>query len=253
MNLSGKRILITRPRAQAGEFAGLLRAAGAQPVIFPVIDIAPPEDVAALDRSLSELECYDWLVLTSVNGVEAVWARMEALGIEGLPAGLRLAAIGPKTARALEERGCPPDFVPDEYVAEAILPGLGDLRGRRVLLLRADLARPALAQAIEAAGGTAHEVVAYRTIPARPDPEALDELRLGVDLVTFTSSSTVRCFAALVREAGLDPLALQGEPLFACIGPITAQTARSEGFPVNLIAEEYTTVGLIRALQALPD
>jgi uroporphyrinogen-III synthase len=174
---------------------------------------------------------------------------MAALGIEKVPPSVRLAAIGPKTAAALERRGAAPHFVPEEYVAEAILPGLGDLNGRRVLLLRADLARPALALAINAAGGTADEIAAYRTLPAQPDPEGLEALRQGVDVITFTSSSTVRNFSALARCAGLNPLALPCRPLFACIGPITAGTAWTEGFPVGLVAGEYTTSGLIRALQ----
>ncbi len=253
MDITGKRILITRPRGQAESFAAALRAAGARPVVFPVIEIAPLEDAAALDRALKDLESYHWLILTSVNGVEAVWERLAAHKIEALPPDLRLAAIGPKTAGALRAQGAEPHFVPQEYVAEAILPGLGELRGRRVLLARAELARPALAQAIRAAGGTADEIAAYRTLPSRLDPEGLQALRAGVDVITFTSSSTVRNFAALVRKAGLDPLALPGDPLFACIGPITAATAREEGFPVHLEAEEYTTAGLIRALQSALD
>jgi len=253
MDLTGKRILITRPRTQAGDFAAALHAAGAVPVLFPVIEISPLEDPSALDQALQKLEGYQWMVLTSVNGVEAVWKRLAALGIDTLPAELRIAAIGPKTAEALRARGAEPHFVPDEYVAEAILPGLGELRGRRVLLPRAELARPALAQAIRLAGGVADEIAAYRTLPSRPDPQGLEALRSGVDVVTFTSSSTVRNFAALVRGAGLDPLALPGNPSFACIGPITAAVAREEGFPVRLEAEEYTTDGLIRALQSALD
>jgi uroporphyrinogen-III synthase len=250
MDLAGKRVLITRPLDQAGEFAAALRAAGARPVLFPVIEIAPLEDTSALDIALAGLDGYDWLVLTSVNGVEAVWERLAALGIEGIPPTVRLAAIGPQTCASLAARGAAPHFVPDEYVAEAILPGLGDLRGRRVLLPRADLARPDLALAIHAAGGVADEIAAYRTLPAQADPQGLAALREGMEVVTFTSSSTVRNFAALARSAGLDPLDLPGSPLFACIGPITAGTARSEGFPVGLVADEYTTAGLIRALQA---
>jgi uroporphyrinogen-III synthase len=144
--------------------------------------------------------------------------------------------------------GVQPEFVPDEYVAEAILPGLGELQGCRVLLLRADLARPALPQAIRQSGGEAHEIAVYNTVAAELDPEALEALRQGVDVVAFTSSSTVRNFVSLVRQAGLDPAALPGNPLYACIGPVTAQTAREEGLPVSLVADEYTTEGLIKAL-----
>jgi uroporphyrinogen III methyltransferase/synthase len=247
--LQGKRVVITRPRHQAGEFAAALQEAGAQAILFPVIEIGPVEDTTALDHALLKLHCYDWLILTSVNGVEALWERMNELKLEQVPAGVHVAAIGPKTAEALQERGVVPEFVPPEYVAEAIVPGLGDLRGRWALLPRADLARPALADAICDAGGVAHEIAAYHTLPAVPDPEALQALRTSVDVLTFTSSSTVRNFVSLTSAAGLDPLQLPGDPLVACIGPITAATARQSGFKVSLVAEEYTTQGLLEALK----
>lgn len=247
-DLYGKRIVVTRPRAQSAEFVAALRAVGARPVPFPVIEIGPAADTTALDRALEKLACYDWLILTSVNGVDALWQRILALGISGVPREVRVAAIGPKTAAALRHRGMEPDFVPEEYIAEAILPGLGDLNGRWVLLPRADLARPALAEAIQASGGVAHEIAAYHTLPAEPDPEGLNALRAGVDVVTFTSSSTVRNFAALMDRSGLDAHCLPGDPIYACIGPITAATAKEEGFPVAIIADEYTTHGLREAL-----
>ena len=120
------------------------------------------------------------------------------------------------------------------------------------MLLRADLARAALPQAIEHAGGVAHEIAVYNTLPAQPDPQELRDLQLGVDIVTFTSSSTVRNFVSLARQAGLDPQSLPGEPLIACIGPITAQTALEQGLKVDLVAGEYTTQGLIQALLEFP-
>jgi uroporphyrinogen-III synthase len=251
-NLHGLRVLITRPRHQSMEFASKLQALGAEPVLFPVIEIHPIEDSTALDRALLKMSCYDWIIFTSVNGVQAVLERLSLLGIPGLPNDLLCAAIGPKTAAALEMHGRQPDLIPAEYVAEALLPGLGDLRGKWVLLPRADLARPALAQAIREAGGAAHEIAVYRTLPAEPDSQGLEALQSGVDVVTFTSSSTVRSFLYLVHQAGLDPLDLPGHPRFACIGPITAQTAAEEGLPVDLIAGEFTTDGLLEALQSQP-
>jgi uroporphyrinogen-III synthase len=248
MNLENQRVLITRPRHQAMEFAAALQSLGAVPIPFPVIEIVPVKDPTQLDKALKELHGYHWLILTSVNGVEAVWNRFAALSQDRLPAEVRIAAIGPKTAAALEVRGVTPHFIPSEYVAEAILPGLGHLRGCRVLLPRADLARKALPEAIVKAGGIAHEIVAYHTLPVRPDPLALQALQSGVDVVTFTSSSTVRNFIALVRTAGLEARCLPGQPLIACIGPITAATAREEGLPVHIVAAEYTAEGLIRAL-----
>ena len=252
MELENKRILITRPQPQAADFARQLQALGAVPILFPVIEISPNQDTSAIDQALQQLDQYAWLVLTSVNGVQVVWDRLADLQIEGLPDRLKVAAIGPKTAAALQTVGVVPDFVPDEYVAEAILPGLGELQGLRVLLLRADLARAALPQAIQQAGGVAHEIAVYNTLPAQPDPLELRSLQLGVDVVTFTSSSTVRNFVNLACQAGLDPQALPGDPLIACIGPITAETAREHGLQVDLVASEYTTQGLIQALLDFP-
>jgi uroporphyrinogen-III synthase len=120
------------------------------------------------------------------------------------------------------------------------------------LLLRADIARPALTEAIRHAGGEAHEIPVYRTLAGEPDSTAIEALREGVDMVTFTSSSTVRHFIDLVRRGGLDPVHLPGDPRFVCIGPITAKTAEEEGLPVALTAKEYTTNGIIQALLEAP-
>jgi uroporphyrinogen-III synthase len=240
-----KRILITRPRAQAGDFAEKLRLAGFEPIFFPVIEIQPIENNVALERALAKLECYDWLVFTSVNAVDVVFGQLQNTSLP------QVAAIGPKTAEALEARGITPSFVPDEYVAESILPGLGDLNGKWVLLPRAEIARKALPEAICEAGGIPHEISVYKTLPAQLNPEGLAALKSGVDIVTLTSPSTVQNFVALVRQNGLDPLALPGNPLFACIGPITEQSARKEGFANLVIAREYTTKGLIEVISNL--
>ena len=240
-----KRILITRPRLQAGDFSEKLKAAGLEPIFFPVIEIQPIDGNVALERALSKLECYDWLVFTSANAVAIVVPQLQTLTLP------KVAAIGPKTGKALQDYGIPPTFIPDEYVAEAILPGLGDLRGRWVLLPRAEIARQALPEAICEAGGIPHEIAVYRTLPAQTDPEGLAELRAGVDVVTLTSPSTVRNFVALVRQNGLDPVALPGNPAFACIGPVTEQAAREERLVNLTTAKEYTTEGLIEAIHNL--
>lgn len=240
-----KRILITRPRAQADGFAANLRAAGFEPVYFPVIEIQPIENNIALERALEKLDCYDWLVFTSVNAVEVVLPQVRN---GSMP---QVAAIGPKTAEALKARGITPDFVPAEYVAESILSGLGDLRGRWVLLPRAEIARKALPEAIFEAGGIPHEISVYKTLPAEPNSEGLAALQSGMDIVTLTSPSTVHNFIAIARQHGLDPLALPGDPLFACIGPITEQAAREEGLVHLATAKEYTTEGLIEVISNL--
>ena len=241
------RILITRPRSQAADFAEKLRSAGFEPVFFPVIEISPIEDNAALDRALAKLNCYEWVVFTSVNAVDILFKKYSPL-LLGEGAGVRFAAIGPKTAEALSTRGIRPDFVPEEYVAEAILPGLGDLLGKWVLLPRAEIARKALPEAISQAGGIPHEIAVYKTLPAQPDLEGLAALRSGVDVVTLTSPSTVQNFMAIARGHGLDPLDLPNRPLFACIGPITGQAAREEGLVNIIIAKQYTTEGLVEEI-----
>jgi uroporphyrinogen-III synthase len=245
------KILITRPKAQADTFAENLRAAGFEPIFFPVIEIQPIADNVALRHALLKLTCYDWVVFTSVNGVAVVWEAMTSIGLTSLPENISAAAIGPKTAEALEAHGIRPAFVPAEYTAEAILPGLGDLRGRWVLLPRAEIARKALPEAIFQAGGVAHEIAVYRTLPAVPDPQGMLALRSGLDVVTLTSPSTVQNFIAIVRAAGLNPLALPGNPVFACIGPITEHAASLEGLPNRIVANDYTTEGLIEAIKAL--
>ncbi|MEW5829865.1 MAG: uroporphyrinogen-III synthase [Chloroflexota bacterium] len=267
------KVLITRPRSQADSFAEALAAAGFEPVFFPVIEIRPLIKNAALDRAIEKLDRYDWVVFTSVNGVEAFFDAIarersdrsnlpfdKGIASPTLRSGQaplarndtfpKTAAIGPKTAQALEARGVTPDFVPGEYVAEAILPGLGDLRGRRVLLPRAEIARKALPEAITAAGGVAHEIAVYRTLPAIPDPAGLAALKSGVGAVTFTSPSTVANFVRVARRAGLDPLRLPGNPRIACIGPITREAAVEAGFTDVIAAEEYTTEGLVEVLRA---
>jgi uroporphyrinogen-III synthase len=226
-----------------------LRAAGYEPVHFPVIEIQAIEDNPELDDALEHLDRYHWVVFTSANAVSIVFRNPHADEARKSMAGhVKVAAIGPKTARALRERGVTPDFVPDEYVAEAILPGLGDLRGKRVLLPRADIARKALPKAIAAAGGSPHEVAVYRTVAAEPAPEAVAALRTGVDVITLTSPSTVEHFIEIARNNGIDPLHLPGDPLTACIGPITERAARAAGLSHVVVAEEYTAEGLIRII-----
>ena len=244
------KVLITRPRAQSESFADALRTAGFEPIFFPVIEIRPIENNEALVQALDKLDCYEWVVFTSVNGVEVVFNYLPSLPLgEGRRGeGPRIAAIGPKTAEALQRHGVIPDFVPGEFVAETILPGLGDLRDKWVLLPRAEIARKALPEAIAKAGGIAHEIAVYQTLPVQPDAHALAALKSGVDWITFTSPSTVQSFVEILHQQKLDPFNLIGNPKVACIGPITERTAREEGFEVDLVAKKYTTEGLVTAI-----
>lgn len=242
--LMGKRILVTRPRAQAADLCDKLAVLGAEPIVFPTIEIAPLKDASWLDQAIRQLSQYDWIIFTSVNGVTAFWDRLHAAEKDSSAlAEVSVAAIGPATAQALEQRGVQPHFIPAEYVAEAIVEGIGVVRGRRILLPRADIAREALASELERRGALVDEIAAYRTLPAAPDPRGLAELRRGVDAITFTSSSTVRNFVQLVGGDAISPGAA-----IACIGPITAQTARELGLSVDVAATEYTTNGLVQAL-----
>ena len=251
------KVLITRPRAQAKSFGDALKMAGFEPIYFPVVEIQAVENNTELDNAIKNLAEYDWVVFTSVNAVDVVFGltvgatRLGFTGVldhhDGSPLP-RVAAIGPKTAAALRKHKIEPDFIPSEYVAEAILPGLGDLSGKWVLLPRAEIAREELPEAIAKAGGIAHEVVVYQTLPAKVDMDGLAALKSGVDVITFTSASTVQDFVATAKQNGLDPLNLPNNPLFACIGPITEQAAREEGLSNLVVAKEYTTDGLIEAI-----
>jgi len=249
MNLTNKRILITRPRAQAEELANALNAEGAQPIFFPVIKIIPPDYFSAFDFALQSLEQFDWLILTSIHGVDAFFKRFEVLGIKWIPPHLCVAAVGSKTARRLSEYGVRTDYVPDEYIPETMLPGFGkNIYGKRFLFPQSNLARTVLADRIRSAGGLVTEIVAYQTVINDPDHTEIDELLAGVDVVTFTSPSTVQNFVAIVQKNGLDPLNLPGNPLFACIGPITQKAAEEAGLGNLVTASEYTTDGLIEVI-----
>lgn len=248
--LSDRTVVVTRPRSQAASLSERLERHGARVLEFPTIAIEPPEDPAQLRRAVEAWESFDWLVCTSVNGVAAV---TEALRDAGRSPGdafgrVAVAAIGPSTARSLREAGAEVRIVPSsEYRAEALadelLREVGDASGVRFLLARAAAARPALADRLRTAGGDVVEVEAYSTAVTNPDAERMSRrLREGeVDWLTFTASSTVRNFVRLVEA---DPTAARA----ACIGPITADTAREAGFRVDVVAREYTVPGLVSAL-----
>jgi uroporphyrinogen III methyltransferase/synthase len=246
-DLTSKRVLITRPKAQAAPLIEKLASLGAVPVVCATIEIAPPQETAQFDQAIQHLSAYAWVIFTSVNGVAAFWQRLGALGKTSTALGpVRVAAIGPATAQALNERGVQPNFVPQEYVAEAILAGLGDVQGQRILLPRADIARKALVEELEKRGALPDEIAVYQTRPAALDAATLAELEKGIDIATFTSSSTVRNFFELLgdRASGV----LRGA-LIACIGPITAETARAKGLAVDIVAPVYTVDGLVDALR----
>lgn len=243
------RVLITRPRTQSEPFAQALLTAGFEPVYLPVIEIRPADDLTEMQQAIAQLASYAWVVFTSANGVEVFIDRGlkgRRLKQAGEP---KVAAIGQKTADALRARGLEPDFIPAEYVSEAIRPGLGDVKGKCILLPQAEIARDALPHLIREAGGLPHEVVVYRTLPTEPDPNGLAALKAGVDFITLTSPSTVDNFISLAIEQGLKPLSLPGRPWYVCIGPVTEEAARLHGIFRLIVAKEHTTDGMVAAIR----
>jgi uroporphyrinogen III methyltransferase/synthase len=247
--LIGQRVLVTRTREQASVLSAGLRALGAEAIELPTILVAPPEDWKPLDQAIASLQDYGWIIFTSVNGVRFFWDRLSIAGADARAlAGVKLAAIGPGTAGELAARGLRVDYVPSEYVAEAIAAGLEGVNGQRVLLPRADIARPALADLLRDRGAEIVDVTAYRTLQPHVDPDELRDLLARITVATFTSSSTVRNLTAMTHNAGVDlPTALTSVTV-ACIGPVTAETARDLGLPVHVVAETHTIDGLIQAL-----
>ena len=246
-SLAGLTVLVPRARDQAGDFSALLRARGAEPLEVPTIEIRPVASTAELDHAVEDLAAgrYDWVVLTSVNGVAAVRARAEALG-HGPTAVTRanVAAVGPATEAALRDWGIVPDLVPEAATTAALGQAFPSGRGA-VLLARADLANPQLGALLRDKGWETTEVVAYHTVPVGTlDPAARRRLDRGeVDWVAFTASSTVEGF--LRGYGGPPPPGVR----VAAIGPVTADTARSAGIRVATTAAEHTIGGLVAAIE----
>jgi uroporphyrinogen-III synthase len=253
LRLAGLRVLVTRPEAQSGALLGRLRALGAEPVVCPTIRIEGPADWRPLDEAIGRLSGYDWAIFTSVNGVRFFFERPGALdaAMEAVRShALRLAAIGPATARALEGQRLQVAFMPSRYVAEAILEEIGPVAGLRILLPRADIARKALADGLRAQGASLDEVTAYRTVSAAGgEPMLPGGLAGGVDIATFTSPSTVHGFLALLEAAGRPVGQVLAGAKIACIGPITARAAEQAGLRVDIVAAEHTVDGLLNAIK----
>ncbi|MCB9418214.1 MAG: uroporphyrinogen-III synthase [Ardenticatenaceae bacterium] len=248
--LAGKRIVITRSVEQAASFGEKLAQLGAEPVIFPVIQFValPPEP---LDSALFQLNQYDWLVFTSVNAVEFFFRRVDELDLRlKMP---RVATVGSATAVALQARHIAINFTPDEFTGEALAVGLGDLTGQKILLPRAKIGRPQIVDLLRRQGAEVDDVALYDTVTAVPTPDALAQLEQGFDVITFTSPSSVRNFLKILDTARPQrfskPLrSLLDESVIACIGPITAEEAETNGLNVAIVPSEYTINGLIQAI-----
>jgi len=250
--LAGRRVLVTRALRQAGKFSDGLHALGATVVEVPVLEIIPPESYEPLDAALHQLESYDWLILTSVNAVRVLAERAAALGIPLIqPVGLQVAATGSSTASSVREAGLNVTLLPEAYVAESLVEGLAaQVSGRRILLVRAAVARDVIPDALREAGAEVDVVEAYRNVLPKAAPEQLRlVLAEGIDAATFTSSSSATHLAEAARLAGIAwPLA---GVLAVSIGPITSRTLRESGWEPAAEADPHDVPGLIGAVVRL--
>lgn len=263
-SLAGIRVLVGRARHQASTLCAGLYELGAEVIAIPFIEICKLPSYEPLDSALKDLNQYDWLILTSVNAVDAVWERAKKLQLGKKKfQHLQIAAIGPATSKAIEKHGLRVDVVPEQYVAESVVKSLRNrVKGKRVLLARARVARDLIPRELRKLGARVDVVEAYETTIPRSSRSRLQALlaepKRRPDIITFTSSSTVKNFATLLdRDVGVRrgsdrprkpaPLTLAGIQ-FASIGPITSSTLRELGFRVDIEAKAYTIPGLIKAV-----
>jgi len=249
------QVLVGRTRHQAGALSAGLKGLGADVIEIPFLEIRPPRSYKPLDTALKRIQEFDWLILTSVNGVEALAARMKQLGIPPLQLEhLKIAAIGPATRGEIEKLGLEVSVVPKRYVAEAVVESLQKLvPGQRILLARAKVARDVIPRQLRKLGAQVDVAEAYETVVPESSRSRLKALfenaKRRPDVITFASSSSVKNFMALLGRRGhkihthLDGIRL------ASIGPITSATLRELGLPVDIEAAEFTIPGLIRAIQ----
>jgi uroporphyrinogen-III synthase len=260
--LTGLCVLVGRARHQASALSSGLRARGARILEIPFIEIRRPRSYKPLDKALHNLRQYDWLIFTSVNGVEATWQRLQKLRVtRAQMKHLKVAAIGPATSKALEQRGVRVDVVPEEYVAEFVVESLRHrVKGKRILLARARVARDVIPRELRKLGAQVDVVAAYETVIPEKSRKRLQAVlrdsKRCPDVITFTSASTVCNFLALLGNPvrhGRPPLrtvitaSLPGIR-FASIGPVTSSTLRQAGLPVDIEARKYTMPGLIEAI-----
>jgi uroporphyrinogen-III synthase len=258
--LAGLRIVVGRARHQASALSSGLRELGAEVSEIPFIEIRKPRSYQPLDTALKNLQDYDWLILTSVNGAAALWKRLRKLRLTKRQfKHLKVAAIGPATKQAIEKRGIKVNVVPEQYVAESVVESLRDqVAGKRVLLARARVARDVIPRELGKLGAEVDVVEAYESVIPRSSLTSLrailEDSKRRPDVITFTSSSMVRNFVNL-RAKNVwrgRPRPRKASPLdgirLASIGPVTSSTLRELGLPVHIEAKEYTIPGLIKAI-----
>ena len=249
--LLGKRIVVTRARQQASDLVGLLFDLGAECLEYPTIKIMPPKDLEPVKQAVENLSAYDWIVFTSVNGVDYFFEQLFAAGKDVRALGrMKTAAIGPATAGRLREFGLTSDIIPKTYRAESVIEAFKDqqLKDKKILLPRAAAARPILPKELKKMGAEVEEIPAYETLKVTESTDDLVQQLQDrrIDLITFTSSSTVKNFKALLPSENFKKL-IQGVTI-ASIGPITTDTASELGFEVHITADSYTIPGLVDAI-----
>jgi uroporphyrinogen-III synthase/uroporphyrinogen III methyltransferase/synthase len=247
--LTAKRILVTRAAHQAGKLSDALRELGANPVEVPVLEIQPPGDLGPLEKAIRRFDTYDWVILTSANAVKAVVECSAAMGVAFDQAALpQVAAVGAATAGAARNAGLSVALVPENYVAESLVEAIaGQVLGKRILIARAAIARDVIPDALRAAGAIVNVVDAYRSVVPETAPELLRAaLELGIDAVTFTSSSSVTHLDEAANAAGI-AFPFAGVAAIS-IGPITSQTLREYGWEPAAEAKPSDIPGLVSAL-----
>jgi len=247
--LFGKGIVITRPEAQAEAFADLLHAQGARVIHFPTIKIVPPEDFRDLDKAISQLSKYQWIIFTSANGVSFFLSRLKELGrdIRDLK-DIRICTIGPATAATIEKLDIRVDLVPEEFISEGVVKAFQefDIKGTSILLPRAEKARDVIPEGLAKLGAKVDVVTAYRTVNSGRNKSELETLinEGKVDVITFTSTSTLTNFMEVMGREYVIPTHVK----MACIGPVTAAAVKIAGLSADIIQERYTIPGLVDTL-----
>jgi uroporphyrinogen III methyltransferase/synthase len=251
-SLEGKNILVTRARDQASVFSSMLIDRGATVIEFPTIDVVPPASWVDLDNTLAAIGKYHWIIFTSTNAVNFFMNRIGSLGHDqSLFKGIRICAVGSKTAESLQSRGIKADLVPAEFKAEGVLEAFTDIevKGSNILIPRAKEAREIIPEKLKELGAEVTVVTVYENVKPTADVARMQSLfeQRKIDLITFTSSSTVRNFVEILGQKGYKSL-VKGV-IVACIGPITAKTSEECGMKADIMPQEYTIPALVEAME----
>ena len=251
--LAGRSIVVTRTADQAAALVEPREALGSTVLVMPVLEIADPEDWGPADGAIAALATYDWIVLTSVNGVSRFLRRFKAVGgSRQALLGARFAAVGSATAESMRTHGIPPRLVPTDFRAEGLVEAFRQMNpgaGMRVLVPRAQRAREVFPDALRELGASVDVVPVYRTVPAVADEDVLARFHdATIDCVTFTSGAIAKAFIKALRDDGLDPDAVKERVVFASVGPVTTQALTALGYDADVEAKHSTMPELAEAI-----